>query len=132
MAFALRSTVGELHIGVIDHTAYDGSIDYHDCDQSSPFWAIKGGSIIVGQKEVHGQTMIFDTTSQFIRGPQSMVKDLYNGIPIKKFHAELGLYEISCKTEVSIELILGPERPKWMIGPQLYAISPSIPHEIGC
>lgn len=122
IAFALRSNGGELHIGGIDRGAYAGGMYYYAYDQLSPFWAIKGGSMIVGEKsppeeQVHVQRIIFDTTSQFIRGPLSMVDKLYNrnGIEIKKFHTELGLYEISCDTEVSIHLLLGDFKPVWTI-----------------
>jgi hypothetical protein len=123
IAFALRSDGGELHIGKIDDTVYDGMQKY-ECDPSSPFWAIKGASIQVGQEKVEEQKMIFDTASQFIRGPPSQVQKLYNKIGLGrhvKFDAELGLYEIPCDsdTSVSIRLILGHERPEWVIDPQL-------------
>ena len=63
MAFALRSDGGELHIGGIDHGAHHGDIHHYDCDQSSPFWAIKGALFIVGPTDMDVvQSIIFDTT----------------------------------------------------------------------
>jgi hypothetical protein len=95
MAFALRPDGGEFHIGHIDRTAYNIIQDFR-CDLLSPFWAIKDASIHVGGEQVAAKRIIFDTTSQFIRGPESMVEKLYNGIHITRFHEELGLYEIPC------------------------------------
>ena len=98
--------------------AHDGSIRYYDCDLSSPFWVIERGSIIVGKKQVDVRNIIFDTTSQFIRGPMKSVKMLYerNGIKIKKSDTELGLYEIACDTKVSIHLLLLDDvEPAWTI-----------------
>ena len=119
MAFALRSNGGEseLHIGRIDLEAYDGDIHHYDCDQSSPFWAIKGVLIRVGRATVNvEQRIIFDTTSQFIRGPKSLVQTLYNGVSMEpQFHEELGLFKIPCETKVSIHLRLGEVGPEWMI-----------------
>lgn len=110
MAFALRPNGGEFHIGDIDLAAYN-SIQYFRCDLLSPFWAIKDASIHIGGKQVAAERIIFDTTSQFIRGPQSMVEKLYNGIHITRFHKELGLYEIPCDTPtdklISIRLTRG-------------------------
>lgn len=98
MAFALRLFNGgasELHIGAIDQTAYDGHIQYHQCDEKSPFWMIKGASIHVGEEEVAMKKIIFDTTSQFIRGPESKVQRIYKSFDSKdnfEFDKELGLY----------------------------------------
>ena len=118
MAFALRLSEGELHIGMIDDRASD-DIQYYKC-VSSPFWEIHGVSIHVGKDQVPGQRIIFDTTSQFIRGPGLMVAELYEkmkGYTHTEFHAELGLYEIPCGSEVNIGLHLGHE---WMmIDPEL-------------
>ena len=97
--------------------AYDGSIHYYKCDESSPFWVIGHGSIIVGKKQVNVQNIRFDTTSQFIRGPMTTVENLYkkNRIEIKKFDTELGLYEIACDTKVTIHLLLLDVTPAWTI-----------------
>lgn len=114
MAIALRLNRGELHIGMIDQAAYDGDIQYHKCDQSSPLWAINDAIIRVGfQPPVKNQRIIFDTTSQFIRGPKSTVQKIYDGdffLKYKRtFYEELGLFRIPCdenmlpKIQVSVE-----------------------------
>lgn len=85
------------------------------------FWEIKGASILVGRESprLPGQTIVFDTTSRFIRGPEPLVKEIYKNIGHKGFHAKLGLYEVPCDTNVNIGLILGHEQPTWMIDPRL-------------
>ena len=129
MAIALRLSRGELRIGMIDKTAYDGDIQYLQCDLSGPFWAIKGASIHAGEKEEQMQMIIFDTTSQFIRGPKSSVQRIYNTFGRSKdfkFDSTLGLYEIPCNIPEGelpkISIHVGTST-WWMTEPKQYAFS---------
>ena len=72
-AFALREDAGEVHIGMIKREAYVGPIEYHACVEFSSFWAIDGATIYMGEQRLNAQRIIFDTTSQFIRGPKEDV-----------------------------------------------------------
>jgi hypothetical protein len=131
-AFAFRSDGGKLYIGYIDHTVYDGSIRYYKCDPSSSFWMIKDAIIHIGLQTVVNQRIIFDTTSQFIRGPQSEVQQIYDKELFLKseygFHEELGLYTIPCDIDEGklpkIGIRVGHSEPWWWTtGPELCAFS---------
>ena len=105
-AFALRPDAGEVHIGMVDDQAHVGPIEYWACAKSSPFWAIDGATIHIGPRGLSRKRIIFDTTSQFIRGPRADVEELYSWIwgLSKTFHADLGLYSISCNPPDSIRI----------------------------
>ena len=126
IAIALRLSRGQLYIGMIDNTAYDGDIQCYNCDPSSKFWAVKDASIRVAKKEVKMKRIIFDTTSQFIRGPESKVKEIYKSFDSKynfKFDEVLGLYTFPC--DIGLELpkisihVGTSESPWWMTEPKL-------------
>lgn len=126
IAIALRLSRGQLSIGMIDSTAYAGDIQYYNCDVSSNFWAIRDTSIRVAKMKVKMKRIIFDTTSQFIRGPESKVKEIYKSFDSKhnfKFDEELGLYTFTCNTglelpEISIHVGTS-ESAWWMTEPEL-------------
>ena len=115
-AFALREDAGEVHIGMIEHEAYVGPIEFHASVGSSPFWAIDGATIYVGLQNLNAGRIIFDTTSQFIRGPGEKVEQIYDGIiglKIIRFHEDLGLYEILCDFELQ-RIGIGLHRDWWI------------------
>ncbi|KAF8723206.1 hypothetical protein AX14_009404 [Amanita brunnescens Koide BX004] len=115
-AFALREDAGEVHIGMIEHEAYVGPIEFHTSVGVSPFWAIDGATIYVGLQNLNAGRIIFDTTSQFIRGPGEKVEQIYDGIiglKIIRFHEDLGLYEILCDFELQ-RIGIGLHRDWWI------------------
>ena len=114
-AFALREDAGEVHIGMIEREAHVGPIEYHACVESSPFWAIDGATIYVGEQRLNAKRIIFDTTSQFIRGPKEDVDQLYDGINglLKAFHEDSGLYSIPCYSQLQ-RVGIGLDRDWWI------------------
>ena len=117
VAFALREDAGEVHIGMIERAAYTGSIEYHACVESSPFWAIDNADIYLGSQVLKSKRIIFDTASQFIRGPEADVKGYYDRMKtlvLKSFHGDSGLYSIPCSTP-SIQWVgIGLHRSRWI------------------
>ncbi|KAF8348436.1 aspartic peptidase domain-containing protein [Amanita rubescens] len=121
IAFSHRLTLGEVHIGMIENV-YVGDIEYHPCAVSS-FWMTKKAKIRVKSTSVglEDETIIFDTASQYIRGPADAVHEIYKSIPESQ-KLEDGLYGYPCDiTPPAITIQLRDRGREWPIEPYLFS-----------
>jgi hypothetical protein len=95
---------------------YVGEIEYHHCVRSY-FWTTNKGKIRVNSRSLglEDETIIFDTTSRYIRGPAEAVHGIYQLIPGSQ-KLEDGLYGYPCSiTPPAITVQLHDGGREWPI-----------------
>ena len=124
-SFALRQDGGELHLGMIDESYVEGKIKYHDRAVETRFWQVNGADIAVGTYLLEKVAVVFVTESQFCRGPEEEVKEIYKTLGIgTKLEDGSGLYEIPCGSQnLPTMMVWWSDEEQWAIPPQRQAFS---------
>ena len=113
---------GELIIGGMDKSKFDGNLNYLPTQNPSS-WEIKVGDAYVGGKACgfSGKTALLDTGTSYILMPPTDAATLHSNIPGSSSSGEI--YTIPCDSSASVQL--GFNGVKYTVSPRDYVGKPS-------